>query len=168
MTHWPAITLSSISFAYSNDSYQLSAARHIPHSILSQHFTNIKLVCKKQHSLWAPASSPASFLPSQPLYPYIMALHPWHPCPATLPKKNSKSKRCADAVNDTVTASGTAQVQKCWTATLVMYWVGEHWHLPSGWDLGWALRAMVKVEEQDALGVQQLSPKLISTCIITI
>ena len=30
-----------------------------------------------------------------------------------------------------------------------------------------ALRVMVKVEEQDALGLQQLSPKLISTRIIT-
>ena len=26
---------------------------------------------------------------------------------------------------------------------------------------------MVKVEEQDALGLRQLSPKLISTCVIT-
>ena len=30
-----------------------------------------------------------------------------------------------------------------------------------------ALRVMVKVEEQDVLGLRQLSPKLISTCIIT-
>ena len=41
-----------------------------------------------------------------------MALHPRHPCPATLPKKKSKSKCHADAVNDMVTASDMAQVQK--------------------------------------------------------
>ena len=34
--------------------------------------------------------------------------------------------------------------------------------------LGLALRAMVVVVEQDALGLRQLSPKLISTCDITL
>ena len=40
------------------------------------------------------------------------------------------------------------------------------WHLPSGWDLD-SLRAMIVVVEQDALGLRQLSPKLISTHVIT-
>ena len=46
--------------------------------------------------------------------------------------------------------------------------LGREWlALIKYWDLGWALRAMVEVEEQDALGLWQLSPKLISTRVIT-
>ena len=46
--------------------------------------------------------------------------------------------------------------------------LGREWlALTKCWDLGWALRAMVEVEEQDALGLRQLSLKLISTHIIT-
>ena len=46
--------------------------------------------------------------------------------------------------------------------------LGREWlALTKCWDLGWALRVMVEVEEQDALGLQQLSLKLISTRVIT-
>ena len=63
-----------------------------------------------------------------------------------------------------------------------MTWVHAHYVLNSvpsnelGWNalaltkwlgLGLPLRAMVVVVEQDALGLWQLSPKLISTCVIT-
>ena len=44
-----------------------------------------------------------------------------------------------------------------WNALALTKWLG----------LGLALRAMVVIVEEDALGLQQLSPKLISTCIIT-